>query len=345
MSKKLQRPVRIMMSVFVTIVLLIGLEWLIRVSGAADSKSEQLFTDIYSVEYEMLPNALNPWTNVEELLNGSGLRGREIKLEKPAGEFRIVTLGDSTTFGAKVETHQTFSYILEKQLRAEGINANVINGGLPGTNIWQQVLFFERKLAAMHPDLVIVYSGPNFRKDLYYIRHNMSKVPKHGMSQFALYRLLRRWIKPVSASGVYSQHVQAYFPDREPEVPEEMMVIDTREDLARLKQVCDRIGAKVVALAVMPLHAFLSAQEDGVGIDSPEWSQYYHTANLATLIPEQAKTLGIDTIELQNDFYQHFNNGELFADQVHLSPAGHKLMAELLDRELRKLNVLPSNLY
>lgn len=93
-------------------------------------------------------------------INSHGLRDREFSLEKPAGVYRILMLGDSTTFGWGVAEENTVAKILERRLgqtcspgpcRFEVLNAGVGNYGT--VQEYTHYLTYDR---AFHPDLVVL---------------------------------------------------------------------------------------------------------------------------------------------------------------------------------------------
>jgi len=59
-------------------------------------------------------------------INAEGLRDSPIPLSKPAGEFRILVLGDSRTFGFGVQLQDHFTTKLEAYFK----NVQVINAGV-----------------------------------------------------------------------------------------------------------------------------------------------------------------------------------------------------------------------
>jgi lysophospholipase L1-like esterase len=96
--------------------------------------------------------------------NSQGYRNREFPLAKPAGVFRIVALGGSSTYDVRIEDNaQTFTAQLERLLREEyGYeNVEVINAGVPGYNSWEILVNLEFRVLDVEPDLIIVYEGTN----------------------------------------------------------------------------------------------------------------------------------------------------------------------------------------
>jgi hypothetical protein len=89
--------------------------------------------------------------------NGQGLRGRREIDPKAAGEYRILVLGDSYAFGFGVESDQTFSRLLEDQLRAgTGRIVRVVNAGVPAYGTAQELKFYRHHRAELAPDLVVL---------------------------------------------------------------------------------------------------------------------------------------------------------------------------------------------
>ena len=93
-------------------------------------------------------------------INSQGLRDREYPLAKPPGVYRIMMLGDSTTFGWGVRQEDTAAKLLERKLNANpppGYDkVEVINAGVGNYDTVQEVTYYETRGQAFHPDLVIL---------------------------------------------------------------------------------------------------------------------------------------------------------------------------------------------
>lgn len=99
-------------------------------------------------------------------INAQGFRGPEADPVKPAGTYRIVTLGGSTTFGWGVAETETYSRLLEAQLKAACVPSlagriEVLNGGVPGYTSGQDLAALEARWLAYQPDLILVMTGLN----------------------------------------------------------------------------------------------------------------------------------------------------------------------------------------
>jgi hypothetical protein len=89
-------------------------------------------------------------------INARGFRDGMYAVPKPAGTYRVCVVGDSMTMGLEVPLESTYPKLLEKQLRAQGKNAEVINCGMSGTGTGQQLLGFRKNIAPLQPDMLIV---------------------------------------------------------------------------------------------------------------------------------------------------------------------------------------------
>jgi hypothetical protein len=90
--------------------------------------------------------------------NSHGLREREIEPAKPAGDFRVLVMGDSFVEGAQVPIERTVSRQLEAILRgsAPGRPIDAINAGNAGFGTAQELLYFQHEGAAYEPDVVVL---------------------------------------------------------------------------------------------------------------------------------------------------------------------------------------------
>jgi hypothetical protein len=93
------------------------------------------------------------WDNKTLHSNSRGLRGSsEHGYEKPPGALRILTFGDSLTFGEEVSDDETWSYFLEKLLPG----SEVLNFGIHGYGHDQMLLYLQEEGIKYHPDIVIL---------------------------------------------------------------------------------------------------------------------------------------------------------------------------------------------
>lgn len=88
-------------------------------------------------------------------INSAGFRGVDEAVEGAERPFRILSLGESTTFGYKVGWRDTYSSRLEENLRGAGRNVRVLNAGTRGWTTLQSVRFLSMEIDSIKPDLVL----------------------------------------------------------------------------------------------------------------------------------------------------------------------------------------------
>lgn len=91
-------------------------------------------------------------------VNAAGYRGPA--LDVAHARFRILTLGDSCTFGTPLAERYPYARVLERELRARGGLVEVVNGGVEGYSP-DDVLARIDEFRALRPQLVTLYIGWN----------------------------------------------------------------------------------------------------------------------------------------------------------------------------------------
>jgi lysophospholipase L1-like esterase len=106
--------------------------------------------------YRHKPSWEKRYGDVLVTYNERGLRDRPL-LPKAAGEYRILALGDSVTFGWGVPQNQIFAFRLEQLLQGRLQRpVRVINSGVGGYNTVQEVTYFKQEGVTFQPDLVML---------------------------------------------------------------------------------------------------------------------------------------------------------------------------------------------
>ena len=111
------------------------------------------------IGYEMIPGVAGTGSFGEAIvINSHGLRDVERPWAKPPGVKRILVLGDSFTFGMKVEAKYSYPKALERMLNARGGGEryDVINAGVVAYSLCQERKWLEIKGWRYQPDFVIV---------------------------------------------------------------------------------------------------------------------------------------------------------------------------------------------
>ena len=100
--------------------------------------------------------------------NTQGFRDTEdYAYDKPEGLLRVISLGDSQTQGFEVRQRRTFSEVIERALKARGIEAQVLNTGISGFSTAEELAFLENEGIKYKPDVVVLgFFGNDFSDNL-----------------------------------------------------------------------------------------------------------------------------------------------------------------------------------
>jgi GDSL-like Lipase/Acylhydrolase family len=147
-------------------------------------------------------------------INAAGLRDdRDLPRAKPPGTFRVVVLGDSFTFGGKVQVDETFTADLERELRRgdPSRTAEVLNFAVPGYNTEQEMLSLKEAGLAYEPDLVIVNFVLNDAAPMQQLVPEKARLPlcvRRVLKKFDLVQFLYAFSKQasfVARQGVFRE--------------------------------------------------------------------------------------------------------------------------------------------
>jgi len=108
--------------------------------------------------HALKPGDFNSIWGVPFHINQLGFRGKEITQAKPANTFRVFAIGDSITFGSGLPENVIYSDLLQQLLehRYPQKRFEVINGGVSGYDIPQELLLLKEDGLALAPDLVVL---------------------------------------------------------------------------------------------------------------------------------------------------------------------------------------------
>jgi lysophospholipase L1-like esterase len=112
------------------------------------------------LSFTHVPNGHSFLMGVDVKINSQGLRDNEYPFQKAPGVYRIMMLGDSTTFGWGVRQEDTAAKFLERKLNvhppAGYDKVEVLDAGVGNYDTVQEVTYYETLGRAFHPDLVIL---------------------------------------------------------------------------------------------------------------------------------------------------------------------------------------------
>ena len=98
-----------------------------------------------------------PWPGVSVQISPFGLRD-EAQPEKAPGSFRILSLGESTAWGFRVQSNETYAEVIEDELQHTfpQRTIEVVNGGVPAWSIVQSAQFLQEEGESWQPDLLLI---------------------------------------------------------------------------------------------------------------------------------------------------------------------------------------------
>jgi hypothetical protein len=143
----------------------------IQIGEGATRASDEMVRRIFEPDPELIwrrrRNLVEPDEDVPfrgVISNAQRLRERdEVPLEKDANEVRVLFLGDSVTFGWRLDIDDTFVERTERTLgeRFPGKRIRCINAGVPAYSLLQGWRLLETEGFGFEPDLVVASFGPN----------------------------------------------------------------------------------------------------------------------------------------------------------------------------------------
>ena len=107
----------------------------------------------------MKPGSHYEWQGISVDINAHGLRGSETPYAKPPNTFRILNLGDSVAMGWGIREEDTYGRQLEKLLNTGGDadrHYEVINVGVPGWNLENELAYLQAEGLKYEPDLILL---------------------------------------------------------------------------------------------------------------------------------------------------------------------------------------------
>lgn len=305
----------------------------------------------------------------EVSFNSAGMRDREHTLDKPAGTFRILLLGDSFMEALQVPADSMLATLMERGLtQASGRPVEVINGGVSGWGTDDALRYLTEYGLAYKPDLVVIAMtlhndiSDNLRRQWHTIKdgrlvnlnpppmswtdYKVTQLKAFIATRFQLYQLWRR----VRHGGEIQQvgkalnsHVVQLFRDPSPE----KIVLGwqlTDRLLAAIRDTTRAAGGQV-AIVMLPLIYQLS---DSTYANFVKQSRVPATemrmGKPQAMVKQMADSLGIPVVDLLPGFRQWTaeRSDPLYLGwDGHWNDAGHRLAADSVISGLLHANLIP----
>lgn len=335
-------------------------------SSEAAPAFQGLFIEDPVIGFRLKPNARVRFTTPEFdtniAVNAAGLRDSEELGPKPPNEKRIVILGDSIVLSVQVPFEQTFGELLEARLNQAGgpHRYRVINAGIQGFGPVHELQYFKRIAAEVAPDVVLtsLFVG-NDAEDSYSTRAALSGAPPPALQQTTerlvvrLRRLVRRSmvlqilrVRVLSATERLTPTLappepplQSYAAQPAPRIQEGIAI--TRDAVKAIAEHASAMGART---GIMLVPARFQV-DDGdyerlktiVQQSGGELVRDAATARFEAALQE----LPYPLVDVLPAMRRALPGPDLwFQRTVHLTPRGHVVVAETLERFLRTSGLL-----
>jgi len=297
------------------------------------------FRDVYFDWVTGKPGEKDPFWQREIAINSLGFRDdMEIDIEKPEGTFRIITLGESSTFGWGVSSKDTYSKLFEKRLNESFSNPltfQVINAGVPGYTAYQGVLLLKHKLIELSPDLIVVAYGWNH----HYVYPLTDKERIKPVSPVAL-KLVSLARKFRIFQGLEELQRRANNKNKQ-KLKYRVSFEDTRKNLLDLIKMA-RLNNIEVILMTMQSNVLTGQVSqwtlDTHSLDNDKDNMILRHKRINDTIKTVAQETGVALVDIAEEFrmLKIEDNEELFyrpedaVDDVHPNEFGHSIIAEEL---------------
>jgi len=329
-------------------------------SSEAAPSFQGLFEGDPDLGYRLKPHARTRFVTsefaVDIAINGAGFRDDEEVGPKAFNERRIVILGDSIVLSVQVPFSQTFRELLEKRLnsRASPHHYRVINAGVQGYGLVEAQLFFRKIVGAVQPDLVIavVFVG-NDAEEAVTSRAKLDGQPRSateivsGSLLTRLRRLVRRSMvlqivrlrfitateRLTTTLAPPEPPLQSYAANPAPRIAQGLAI--SRGCLEDIAATASAAGA-ATGLVLMPARFQVDDADYGRLKEAVSQAGGELVRDAATERFDQALApLPIPRLDLLPALRRALSGPDLFFQEtVHLTPRGHEVVAEALDRFL-----------
>lgn len=353
-------PLRQNLLIAITSVLLLlgGLEGYARVILGVRPTTERIQLS-HQLGWEWTPgyDAVEDYhgVNYRMTISRQGLRDREIAVPKPSNTYRIIALGDSITEGPGVELNEIFVKLLERSLQAENLTntVKVINAGMSDYGTQQELIWLRERGLVYEPDLPIldIYLndsrgfGPppvvvailnNFlsRRSAFYVsrrdRVRERLVAQASSSSDFRFRFVETWKSRawVTDSDALTRVIQ--------DADQDWGMAWNDQEWARIENGLEEIVQLVnqheikLLLVIFPVDVQVYAQVDTpLGLDKPQQK-----------LTAFAQQHGVPVLDLLPVLRDH-RDADLFSDQAHLKPEGHRIVANALFQTLHEYELVP----
>ena len=306
------------------VLFLVACEIVLRIAGYGNL---EIYEPDPSLYWKLKPNqdCLTKIGRKPVHINSHGTRGPEFETRKPAGTFRVLSLGDSRTFGwglTEAETYSTQLRVLLQEKAGPGKKIEVINAGVNAWSYPQILVYFRNTGLRFQPDVVVLAEANLWTQ---FSDRNSADFVEAFMWRVRLKNFLRRsaiyhWVVEVQLKDFYERHRTKFIPvdpKQDPMFKEQQQ----RDPEAVFRSAIEEVCKTALTNGVTPVLLFLPRLEDlGATNNSP----------ILKAKRGISASLGVPLVDLTADFGPLGKELYLEADPAHLNPRGNEMIARRL---------------
>lgn len=269
------------------------------------------------------------------IINSQGFRGREYTKKKDGNVFRILCLGDSSTFGVHVQQQETYAARLEDRLNRESggkTRYEVINAGVEGYSSCQGLAFYRLKGYEYAPDIVTFYFGLTDEKKKYSLSDRQLMQKDGGAAKAIRASLENNFLLSLHSYRIFRKYINRALGREQDNTFKKVTRVeleDFRKNILELNGLCRKNGA-VLVLISPPLekegYPYSYAFPYRVLLENISGENNIPLVN----IPEMTERSPIYTTPF-------------FLDRAHPNPLGHRIIMEKIHDHLLAGRLLPGN--
>ena len=281
-----------------------------------------------------------PDFHYQYITNRYGFRDKNYDTAKAPSTYRILVTGDSFAEGEGTPYDSTWPRIMEKMLNEKGINAEVIDAGVAGSDILYDYVHYREKLKELHPDLVIASINSSDYTD-YLTRGGMERFYPDGtthlkpapwyMPFFKHSRVVRALLHKTcgyNSTGLFVSYKEF---DRSTQTTNTVFtgVFD------RYKKEAQKNGARFVAVVHTTPTEIKFTQIDVIKTDNRALHE----------LASELSSNGIRCFDLSAPLFQRFANTPMeqlsYPHDFHYTPMAYACMGQLITDSLWVNGVIP----
>lgn len=308
-----------------------ALEIILRIAGYGNL---EIYVPDPKLYWKLKPNQ-DCFTKIDHKpvhINSHGTRGPEFTTEKPANTVRVLSLGDSRTFGWGLSEAETYSGRLQELLQQKfgaSKKVEVINAGVNAWSYPQMFVYFRDYGLAFKPDVVILgeanlwtqFSESNSPA---FVRQMMWRVRlKNFLRHFAIYH----YVIEVKLIHFYQRERTKFIPVDPSQDP--LFKAEQQKDPdALFRSAMENLCRLARTNGVKPVLLFLPTVGD------------LNATNTSSVLKEKRlvhEELNVPLVDLTPELKPQGKALYLEADPAHLNAGGNEIIAEKLFQTLTNL--------